>query len=55
MENNTIQQSSEVIPKDDIVSRWKYLMQFIKNIIHQIKVTREDLIDAGVYFRRMDK
>jgi enamine deaminase RidA (YjgF/YER057c/UK114 family) len=55
MESNTFVQSSETIPKDDIASRWQILMQFIKNIIHQIKVTREDLIDAGVYLRWMDK
>ncbi len=55
MENNTFIQSSQVIPKDDIASRWQNLMQFIKNIIRQIKVTREDLVDAGVYLRWMDK
>jgi hypothetical protein len=52
---NTFIQSSQVIPKDDIASRWQNLMQFIKNIIRQIKVTREDLVDAGVYLRWMDK
>lgn len=55
MGNNIVIQSSEVIPKDDIVSRWQNLMYFIKNIIRQIKVTREDLMDAGVYLRWMDK
>ena len=55
MESDRVEQSSIVIPKEEIVSRLKNVMIFIKNILHQIKVTREDLIDAGVFRPWMDE
>jgi hypothetical protein len=52
MESDRVKQFSEVISKEENVSRLKNVMIFIKNIIHEFKVTEQDLIDAGVISKR---
>jgi hypothetical protein len=54
MENYKVKQGSDDTLQVEIESRLKIVMNFIKNIMNQFKVTRQDLKDAGVHLRFMD-
>ena len=54
MENYKVEQGSDGTFQVEIESRLIIMMNFIKNIMNQFKVTRQDLKDAGVHLRFMD-
>lgn len=53
MENYHDQQVTGANIQRGFRSRLQIVMSFIKRLINEFKVTQQDLIDAGVYFRGM--
>jgi hypothetical protein len=54
MENYNDQQVARDNNQRSFGFRLQIVMSFIKRLINDFKITRQDLIDAGVYFRGMD-
>ena len=51
MENYHDQQVTNANIQRGFMSSLQIVMSFIKRLINEFKVTKQDLIDAGVYFR----